>query len=178
MNYYKLFAGATLLTLTLIVLPILMSGCNLIGNDKKIGDYVAASSFTKGGFVDNNQTKLTIVGKEIKVWGFVDYSNVCPIGMDDGPTPTTWQFSLKARSSSAAGSSFAIHTPKDARQQKLLQEFSRNEAAGLPTKVFVKGIARTSDLNTNTGRLIGLTIETASTEDILFEDEIVEENRQ
>ena len=144
---------------------VLVNGCN-----KQIGNYVAASSISKGGFAKDRKQMLEANGSEIKTWGFVDHSNIFADGVDGSrQNSTKWRFDLKGKPNDEAGSSFSIYLPKDEGRDKLLEVFTANEKEGKPTRVFVKGKIFTFDAPTNFNRLTGLYMEVESTIDILLD---------
>jgi len=48
----------------------------LVGCDAQVGGYIPASSIARGGFVSNENAAAKAVGREIKLWGFVDHGNL------------------------------------------------------------------------------------------------------
>ncbi len=162
------------LSLIMIAATLLLAGCG-----KQIGDYVAASSISKNGFARDAAAMRKLDGQEIKVWGFVDSSNIygdagakAILGdwwSGDGPNATTWRFNLKAEAGDEAGNSFSVLIPNDPGRDELLKAFVADANAQKPTKVFVKGKPHTFDAPTNTGALTGLTMELQSSNDILLE---------
>jgi len=160
--------------ITALFITALMVGCQ-----KRTSDYVEASSISKGGLARNAKEMRKINGQEIKIWGFVDRSNI--YGVDgakkiledwwsgDGPNATTWSFNLKANEDDEAGHSFSVHVPNDPWRDDLLKVFLANARAQRPTKVFVKGKIFTFDAPTNFRRFTGLYMELQSSQDISLE---------
>ena len=149
----------------------LMCGCN-----DQIGDYIAASSIGAKGFARNSVEMRKAHGQEIKIWGFVDHSNMYGnhdartiLGdwwSGDGPSPTTWRFNLKAEQDDEAGDSFPIIVPNDQGRDELLKVFVADARAEKPTKVYVKGKVFTFNAPTNVSVLTGLYIELQASQDI------------
>lgn len=163
-----------LIVMLVIAAPLfLVSGC-----DKQIGDYVAASSISRNGYSRNGKLMRKMNGREIKVWGYVDHSNIFADGADEiladwrggsGPSPTTWRFDLKAKPNDDAGASFTVCLPNDKGRDKLLRVFIADARTGKPTRVFVKGKIFTFDAPINFNTLTSLKMEVESTKDILLE---------
>ena len=135
--------------------------------DKPIGGYVPASSFSKKGFAKNREEALAHRGKVLKVWGYVDGSNVFPEECMDNQTGK-WRFHLKAKPSDHTGQSFAIHIPVDDGHDKLVALFKTNDLAQKSTRVFVTGKISTFDAPMNFVRETGLEMEVNSSKDILL----------
>jgi len=86
----------------------LLFGCN-----EQMGDYIAASSISEKWFALDSAEMRKAHGQVIKIWGFVDYSNM--YGNHDaktilggwwsgeGPNSTTWRFNLKTKQDDKAG---------------------------------------------------------------------------
>jgi hypothetical protein len=160
-----------LIAFLIVVAPlVLMSGCN-----RQIGDYVAVSSISRNGYARNEKLMREINGNEIKVWGFVDHSNIFADDADyilgdwlggKGPGPGTWRFNLKSEPDDDPGASFMVCLPNDEGRDKLLKIFVTDAKAGKPTRVFVKGRIFTFDAPVNFSTLTGLRMEVESTENI------------
>ena len=148
------------------MLAPLLAGAVGCEEDKAIGGYTPASAFSKDGFARDRKWALNQRGKEIKVWGYVDGSNVFPVGGDDN-RPGHWRFHLKAQSDDKAGGSFAIHVPVDDGHDRLTALFEANDRAGKPTRVFVTGQLSTFDARGNFTRQTGLFLTLATSNDIL-----------
>ncbi len=157
-----------------IAIPLaLLSGCN----DEYRG-YIAAASIAENGFARNKGTIRKLNGREIKIWGYVDHSNIYADGADEiladwlggnAPSPTTWRFDLKAKSDDDAGESFSVYVKNDNNRDKLLRVFIADAKAGKPTRVFVKGKLFTFDAPMNFSTLTGLRMEVKSTGHVLLE---------
>ena len=88
------------LILAALVVMTYLTGCN-----NSIGDYMASSSISEDGFAKDEQQIRELHGQEVKVWGFVDHSNL--YGDEDakeiledwwsgyGPDSSIWRFNLK-----------------------------------------------------------------------------------
>jgi hypothetical protein len=106
------------LSLVMLVVAMFLVGCN-----EQIGDYIAASSISRNGFARDGKEMRKVHGQEVKIWGFVDHSNMYGDAgakeiledwwSGEGPSTTTWRFNLKARENDDAGHSFAVHVPND-----------------------------------------------------------------
>lgn len=160
-------------------LIIVITGALLVGCARPPGDYIAASSVSKNGFLRHGSELREAHDQEVKIWGFVDHGNL--YGNDgvrkilgewwsgDGPSPTTWRFNLKAREHDAAGNSFEVRVPNDTGRDELLEVFLADARKQRPTKVFVKGRIFTFDAPTNIRLLAGLYLELRSSRDVLLE---------
>ncbi|MDX1417816.1 MAG: hypothetical protein R3293_26680, partial [Candidatus Promineifilaceae bacterium] len=105
----------------------------LVGCNRRIGDYTAASSISKEGFARDEQQLRELEGQEVKLWGFVDHGNL--YGDEsakaileewwggEGPDTSTWRFNLKAGESDEAGHSFSVFVPNDQGRDDLLRLF-------------------------------------------------------
>jgi hypothetical protein len=139
---------------------------------------MAASSITDKGFAQTGRHGQPIAGQEIKVWGFVDHSNIYGdeaakqiLGdwwSGAGPDATTWRFNLMAKEHDQ-GHSFAIYVPNDQGRDELLKAFLTDAKAQKPTQVFVQGKLFSFAAPTNINTLTGLYIEVESSDDILLE---------
>ena len=165
MTRYLILAG--------LVASLLLAGCN-----GQVGDYTAASSISKGGFARNGEELRALADQEVKLWGFVDHSNMygdegAKAILGDwwsgaGPDATTWRFNLKARAGDAAGKSFAVYVQNDEGRDELLRRFVEDASAGRPTRVFLTGRIVIFDAPTNNATLTGLTLELQSSDDVLL----------
>ncbi len=151
------------LFLIILILPLLLGG----GEDKPMGGYVSASSFSKKGWAKNRKQALAHRGKVLKVWGYVDGSNVFPKDSDHNQ-PGKWSFHLKAKPSDHTGQSFPIIIPVDDGHDKLVALFEANDLADKPTRVFVTGIISTFDAPMNFVTKTGLSMKLNSSKDILL----------
>ena len=149
--------------LLIAIVVVVLVGCG----HKSIGGYVSASSFSKKGFAKSHKQALALRGKILKVWGYVDGSNVFPEEWMDNQTGK-WRFHLKAKPSDHTGQSFAIHIPVDDGHDKLVALFKANDLAHKPTRVFVTGKISTFDAPMNFVRKTGLYMEVNSSKDILL----------
>ena len=151
----------------------------LVGCNSQIGDYTAASSISKDGFARDEQQMIELHGQEIKLWGFVDHSNLygdesARAILEDwwsgnGPDASTWRFNLKAGENDEAGHSFAVYVPNDPGRDDLLRVFLADAKAQRPTKVFVTGKLFTYEAPTNTASLTGIYLEVQSSNEVLLE---------
>lgn len=156
-----------------LVCNFLLSGCQ-----EQNVDYIAASSITDGGLLRNSQKTQIINGQEIKVWGFVDTSNL--YGNDEvkavlkewwggyGPTSSTWSFNLKAQKNDKAGHSFQVTVPNDQGRDHVLETILADARAQRSTKVHLTGKVYTFAMPTNFANYTGLYMKLASSEDILL----------
>ena len=154
----------TALSLAIVLTPAFAEGKK---EDKPMGGYVSASSFSKKGFAKNRKQALANRGKVLKVWGYVDGSNVFPKDFGDNQ-PEKWRFHLKAKPGDQVGESFAIHIPVDDGHDKLVALFETNDRRGKPTRVFVTGIISTFDAPRNFDKKTGLFMNVNSSKDILL----------
>ncbi len=151
-----------------------LHGCN-----ETIGEYIAASSISRGGYAANPSHMLKLNGREISVWGYVDHGNM--YGNDDvkkilqdwyggkGPHQSRWRFGLKGKKNDEVGCSFSVHVANDPGRDNLLKAFLSDAKADKPTMVFIKGRVFTSDLPTNFHHLTGIYMVVKSTKDITLE---------
>jgi hypothetical protein len=149
-----------------------LSGCH-----QKIDGYIAASSITQNGFARTDGDFQAIQGQDIKIWGFVDHSNLYGdetarqiLGdwwSGAGPNETTWRFNLMAEAQDQ-GASFAIHVPNDQGRDELLKAFIADAETQKPTQVFVQGTVFFFAAPTNVNTRMGLYIEVDSSRDILL----------
>lgn len=163
------------------VLIILMIATCLAGCNRQIDDYQAASAVSKDGYARDAQQMRKLNGQEIKLWGYVDHSNLYgdegakAILEDwwsgDGPDISTWRFNLKADANDAAGHSFPIYITNDQGRDDLLRVIVADARAQRPTKVFVTGRIFTNDAPTNFTSLTGLYMEVDSSDDIVLESQ-------
>ena len=163
----------------LIIFVVAVAAC-LAACNGQAGGYMAASSISKDGFARNEETVRALDGQVVKLWGYVDYSNI--YGDDSakailgdwwsgaGPDASTWRFNLKAHAGDATGKSFAVTVPNDEGRDELLRRFAAAVQAQQPTKVFLTGMLDTFDAPTNNGTLTGLTMEVQSSGDIIVEE--------
>lgn len=155
-----------------------LAAVSLLGCAGPVGDYVAASAVSRGGFARNAEAMRAVEGREIRLWGYVDHANLhgdagarrilAEFWSGDGPRPATWRFDLKAEANDAAGHSFAVHVPNDEGQQDILRAFVADARARRPTRVFLKGRLFTFAAPTNAVSLTGLNMEIESSKDIQF----------
>lgn len=160
--------------LIMLIIMVCLAGCN-----SAIGDYTAAASISKDGFARNAQQMSELNGQEIKLWGYVDHSNLygeegtqAILGdwwSGEGPDASTWRFNLKAEEYDEAGKSFPVYVPNDEGRDNLLRMFLADAQAQRPTQVFVTGRIFTVDAPTNLDTLTGLYLELQSSNDVLFE---------
>ena len=155
----------------ILFVALLLAGC-----DQRADGYLAASAISQNGFAANGKGVQQALGREIRLWGFVDHGNL--YGNDgarrilaewwsgDGPSATTWRFNLKAKADDEVGRSFQVHVPNDPGRDALLKAFLADARAGKPTKVFLKGRLFTFDAPTNARTLVGLTMDVQSSRDI------------
>jgi hypothetical protein len=160
--------------ITILIVTAFLAGCN-----GQIGDYMAASSISRGGFARDEKQMRELDGQEVKLWGFVDHSNMygdeSAKGIledwwsGEGPSAAAWRFNLKAREDDEAGHSFAVHVPNDQGRDDLLKVFLADARAQRPTKVFVEGRIFTFDAPANAIPRTGLYMELQSSDSILLE---------
>lgn len=161
------------------VLMMLILILCLVGCKSQIGDYMAASSISKDGFARDEQQISELQGKDIKLWGFVDHSNLygdegTKAILEDwwsgyGPDTSTWRFNLKAAENDEAGQSFPVYVTNDQGRDDLLRLFLADARAQKPTKVFVTGRIYPFDAPTNVASLSGFYMEVQSSDDIQLE---------
>jgi hypothetical protein len=158
----------------MLVVSLLLAGCQ-----QQVGDYVAASSISRNGFARDAAALREADGQEVKLWGYVDPSNLygdasaqAILGdwwSGEGPDAATWRFNLKARAGDEAGQSFAVDVPNDAGRDDLLRAFVADAQAQRPTKVFVTGRLFTFAAPASDRVRTGLTMEVQSSSNILLE---------
>ncbi|MGB5425408.1 MAG: hypothetical protein WBN95_01355 [Gammaproteobacteria bacterium] len=163
-------------TFIMYFIAALLFGCN-----EQTGDYIAASSISANGFARNGAEMRKAHGQEIKIWGFVDHSNIYGnndvktiLGdwwSGDGPGSTTWRFNLKTGQDDGAGDSFPVHVPNDQGRDELLKVFLIDARANKPTKVFVNGRIFAFDAPANVRRFTGLYMEVQSSHDIVLKSQ-------
>ncbi len=162
------------LIFVMIVIAACLAGCN-----GQIGDYISASSISENGFARNGDEIRKLQGQKVKIWGFIDHSNLYGdesakeiLGdwwSGEGPDPETWRFNLKARADDEAGHSFQIHIPNDQGRDDLLKAFLADARAQKPTKIFIEGKLFIFDASSNTNLSTGLYMELQSSNDILLD---------
>jgi hypothetical protein len=158
--------------IVIVILSIYISGCN-----EQYSGYISADSISKNGFARDAKSIDKFKGKEIKIWGYVDYLNIYANGADEilggwkggnGPTPTTWRFNLKANPDDEVGNSFEIEICDEIGRDKLLKIFMAAAQADKPTIVFLKGVLSTFDAPMNFTTSKGIKIKVNSTKNILL----------
>jgi hypothetical protein len=159
-----------------VVLVALLIGLLLVGCNRRIGDYAAVSSFSKDGFAKGARHVKAVNGRELAVWGYVDYGNIYGdaaarsiLGQwwsGDGPDSSTWAFNVKAGPDVSAGRSFQVRVPNDSGRDALLQAIADNATAGRPTQVFLRGKMLTFDAPVNGAMRTGLRMQVQSSSDI------------
>lgn len=162
-----------------LCLGVLVVVC-LVGCEEPEGEFLAASAVARGGFARNGAELRGAHGREIRLWGYVDYANLYgdagareilgEFWSGEGPDATTWRFDLKAGEDDAAGQSFAVHVPNDDRRDEVLRVFVANAKAGKSTKVFLSGRLFTFAAPTNVRTVTGLYLELQSAADIRFRE--------
>ena len=123
---------------------VLLAGCG-----QNIGDYTSVSSFSRNGFAKNEKQARAVNGRELAVWGYVDYGNIYGdataksiLGQwwsGDGPDSLTWAFNVKAGPDVPVGRSFQVQVRNDSGRNDLLRAIAGNATSGRPTQVFLKG---------------------------------------
>jgi hypothetical protein len=161
-----------------LVIALGMVGCDHPADDRVVDGYMAVSAISRDGFARNEAELQNIQGQKIKLWGFVDPSNL--YGDDaakqvlqewwsgEGPTATTWRFNLKGHPEDVAGQSFSVQVLNDAGRDQLLRAFVADARAQRPTKVFVTGWLFAFDAPTNMTTHQGLYMKVQSSQDILL----------
>ena len=152
---------------------LVLSGCT-----HKIDGYRATSSITKNGFARTDSDLQAINGQEIKLWGFVDHSNLYGdetakqiLGnwwSGAGPNATTWRFNLMAKEQDQ-GASFAVYVPNDQGRDQLLKTFLADAKAQRPTRVFIQGKLFFFAAPSNMTNRMGLYVEVDSSRHVLLE---------
>ncbi len=170
---------ANLFVLILLVIVTLITGCDKPADDLLSDGYVAVSSISRNGFSRDNAELRNLEGQEVRLWGFVDPSNL--YGDDsakqilqewwsgEGPTANTWSFNLKGYPDDAAGQSFSVQVPNDAGRDQLLRVFVADARGQRPTRVFVTGRLFTFEAPTNAATYQGLYVEVQSSQNIRLE---------
>ena len=158
----------------MLAISLLLAGCQ-----QQVGDYAAASSLSRNGFARDGAALSQADGREVKLWGYVDPTNLygdasaqAILGdwwTGPGPDASTWRFNLKAGANDDAGQSFAVHVPNDPGRDDLLRVFVADANAQETTKVFVTGRLVTFEAPTSDGVRTGLIMEVRSSDDILLE---------
>lgn len=157
----------------ILIVTLCLWGCST-----ETGDYIAASSISRNGFAIDGQALHAASGQVVKLWGFVDHSNLYgDEGAQEvlgdwwsgpGPDDDTWRFNLKAYADDEAGHSFPVHVPNDARRDHLLRAFLADARTRQPTRVFVTGRLFTFDAPGNVTTRTGLYMEAASAHDVML----------
>ncbi len=127
-----------------------------------IDGYNALGTIAKNGFAIDKSKIKKLDGKRVKVWGYLDYSNIYTCARKQ------WQFSLKAEKESPAGESIRINTP--AKQSfvgvyRRIREMAKTEQN---RPVLITGILHTFMAPTNFSTSIGIEIDVSSPDDIEF----------
>jgi hypothetical protein len=161
------------LGLLVLVVITLLAGCSA-----QTGDYTAASAISRNGFARDANAIRRLAGQEVKLWGYVDHSNLYGdesakqiLGdwwRGECPDAAIWRFNLKAEADDAAGHSFAVQVPNDPGRNALLAAFVADASAQKPTRIFLTGRLLTFDAPTNAAGLTGLTMELESAQAILL----------
>jgi len=158
----------------LLITGIAVMTCAYVRGDEKANPesaYIPASSINKNGFAINRKQMKALDGRVVKVFGYVDYSNVFRDSRDGrGVHRKEWRFNLKADVSAETGESFAVRVVKDGGRGKILKVIDENNAAGRPTKIYVKGNVFTHDCPSNIALLTGLHMEVQSSDDLRFKN--------
>jgi len=159
------------LAILMLLAPAGHAGC-----DQPAGEYLPASSIVRKGFVRDHQSLSELQGGPVRLWGFVDHSNLYGDGRakrvlaewwsGDGPDADIWRFDLKAKVEDPVGRSFAVLVPNDAGREDLLERFVADARARRATKVFVTGRLFTFHAPTQTADLTGLYLQLRSSQDI------------
>lgn len=162
------------LGLIMLIGAFALAGC--IG---QTGDFMPASAISRDGFARDGAAMRALDGQVVKLWGFVDSANLYgDAGAQEilgdwwsgpGPDDATWRFNLKGNADDAVGHSFPVHVPNDPGRDDLLERFVADARAQQPTKVFVTGKLFTFDAPANIAARTGLTMELASSADILLD---------
>ena len=123
----------------LIIFFVAVSSVFTYGCHERMGDCTAVSSISQNGFARNREQLLSMAGQQVKVWGYVDPSNMYGdeqtrklLGewwSGDGPTPDTWRFDLKGEAGDRAGHSIQVIVPNDGGRDALLRAFSADARA-------------------------------------------------
>ncbi len=160
------------MVLLVLFIPVLTITTGCLGSHRQRGDYLAVASITRG-------QKLNADGNEIKVWGFVDHSNIFANGAQqileqcwagDCSAPAQWRFSIKSGQNAETGSGhFSVYAPNDQGRDALLKAFLADAKAGRPTEVFVKGRVSAAKLHSNFSSHVHVRIDVTSSQDILLE---------
>lgn len=139
-------------------------------------DYLPASKFSRAGFARADVNLEPLLGREIRVQGFVDHLNIygdeaakAILGewwAGAGPDEQTWRFGLKADESDPAGHAIYVEAPNDLLRNDLLSLFAADARAGRPTQVYLRGRLFTFDAPLNVAGRTGLRLEVASTRDL------------
>lgn len=156
----------------------ILAGASLVGCNEPASDYLAASVISQGGFAREGGVMGEVYGREVRLWGYIDHANLYgdagtkailgEFWSGDGPDAATWRFDLKAAQNDAAGQSFAVHVPNDARRDEVLRAFVADARARRPTRVFLTGRVFTFAAPTNAVTLTGLYLSLQSSMDICF----------
>ncbi len=162
-----------------LVLAVLMTGCDNSADEYFAESYIPVFSMSEGGFARNETELQDIQSQEIKLWGYVDHRNMYgnqsaeqilqEWWSGEGPTAGTWSFNLKGHPNDPAGQSFSVRVPDDAGRDQLLRAFVADARAQKPTQVFVTGQLFTFEAPTNVTTHQGLYLEVESSQDIALE---------
>jgi hypothetical protein len=154
-----------------LLVSVLLAGCG-----QRIGDYTSVSSFSRDGFARSAKQARSLNGRELAVWGYVDYGNMygdaAAKGMlgqwwsGEGPDSSAWAFNVKTGPDVPVGRSFQVRVPNDSGRDELLRAFAANATAGRPTQVFLRGKMHTFDAPTGGGKRTGLYMEVESSQEI------------
>jgi len=160
----------------LVVSVFLLSGC--IRQLPETDGHMALANLVKRGYARDKEYIRNQEGSEIRIWGYVDHAN---ISLSEGTIenkPLDWTilkndggsyFDLKARLNDDAGESIRIRIIGSEEQYKEVFKKLRDMRTVNPqTPALVTGIMRTFEAPTNTGLLIGVSIDLESPENIKF----------
>ena len=155
---------------------LLAAAIALAGCDGQDASYTPVAAIARNGFAKDDRAVADSRGREIAVWGFVDYGNLYGDAgakrileewwSGEGPGPDSWRFNLKTEANDPVGHSFMVLVPNDPGRDDVLRRLAANARAGRPTKVFVKGRLFTFDAPTQILDLTGLYLQLRSSHDI------------
>ncbi len=155
---------------------LLLSGC--IKPLPEIEGHMPLADIVKKGFARDKKFMLRQEGREIRIWGYVDHANISlkqgtiekqPLNWDTPGNDEVSYFDLKARQTDGPGESIRIRIAGDPGPYKdLFNKLRDMETSDRQAWVLVTGIVRTFEAPTNTGLLIGVSIDVTSPENVSF----------
>jgi hypothetical protein len=148
----RLFAVKSVFALVMVMgFALLLQGCSAVrypaGVD--IDNHASLSKYIKNGYGRNLSMIDEMNGKEVKLWGYVDYERMAlePGTIDSQPEHWTdsseddfWHFYIKRHPEDASSESILVTMPKTREYRKLFEKIRDMENVNRSKLVFVTGI--------------------------------------